>query len=731
MKIKHNANINTQDIQAIKQMPSNVSFKCVKDIKKSEVLDSVEKEIGTFAADNFKKAIDNLLEQKKPAVTLVDGALHFKDRKWHTRFYQQVLDPLIHMPIDLANSTLIRLKKVFKNSKFIDKMYQGQILTNRRNHLENFANTMAIKHYIEILQDKDKKINISKEALKRFDTKRADYTTKSERSITRIVSGVIPAFFLANDAYNLSIYLNNDKDVAKKQKQRRFNQEIVRVGITAASTFAVLGYYAKKSNANPGSATAIITALTFASEIIGRAMAKTPFYPITKKQAKEYAKLQGKDKTKKKEDNEGINKQIEQKSADKPAKTKSKSDYTTKVIMSLVAIGAGMELLPKYIRPIKNITSKILSNYNKVLLDDFHISQGEFNKLIEKLEHNDANFKQIAKYYRTIFNQIIENGNLTVKEKSLVDAEIDKIVKSKLSNKDLITTKIKDEEKSIKEKINRKEILERLNLAGKNNDEVYIGGNVNKVKDTIGKIILLPIQIIKSILTMPYQYILKPVIELPLNAFKKYIMHIDIPEKYEKYINSEDIDNLINGIKTIRKHYNDDDNTFKNEIYKKILNAFDNVNKSNFSNAELSGSAKTAVSIATSAFLVFDNYNMVMIDSEGKDKKLAGQKAKERILQRIARIAYGACIITASNKIFEKTFNKSLLGAQLVNVGTVLAVEALERTSVGLPLHESTRDEIIEKDNKTLNATGLKGVYFRFMAKLTGKKAISQKVDNK
>jgi hypothetical protein len=44
-----------------------------------------------------------------------------------------------------------------------------------------------------------------------------------------------------------------------------------------------------------------------------------------------------------------------------------------------------------------------------------------------------------------------------------------------------------------------------------------------------------------------------------------------------------------------------------------------------------------------------------------------------------------------------------------------------------LPLHEATRNEIIEKDNATLNATGLKGLYFRFMSKLTGKKPLSEK----
>ena len=105
---------------------------------------------------------------------------------------------------------------------------------------------------------------------------------------------------------------------------------------------------------------------------------------------------------------------------------------------------------------------------------------------------------------------------------------------------------------------------------------------------------------------------------------------------------------------------------------------------------------------------------------------MAEQKAKERTIQRIVRIAYGASLIKLFNGIFKSQYNASLLGAEAVTAGNVLVTETLERTSVGMPLHEATRDEIIEKDNENLNATGLKGLYFRFMSKLTGKKTLSK-----
>lgn len=90
-------------------------------------------------------------------------------------------------------------------------------------------------------------------------------------------------------------------------------------------------------------------------------------------------------------------------------------------------------------------------------------------------------------------------------------------------------------------------------------------------------------------------------------------------------------------------------------------------------------------------------------------------------MQRAVRIAYGAFIIKMMNDIFKGFYNSSLLGAQTVNVCNTLLTETLERKSVGLPLHEATQEEIKENETMHLNATGVKGAYFRTMAKLTGK----------
>ncbi len=86
-----------------------------------------------------------------------------------------------------------------------------------------------------------------------------------------------------------------------------------------------------------------------------------------------------------------------------------------------------------------------------------------------------------------------------------------------------------------------------------------------------------------------------------------------------------------------------------------MLSSFDNLTKSSYNNSDLNVVVKTAQSAVTTGFLVADNYNMVMIESQGENKDLAEQKAKERTMQRGARLTYEAFIIKMVNDIFLRT----------------------------------------------------------------------------
>ncbi len=733
----------------------NLSFKGMPTVKAA--VEIFRKEVGSSAGENLDKIIENVLKAENTGVEkLRDGSLKFAEDTFGKKMYRAIVDPVVYFPLDLANSTLNLLKKIpgLKTSKFIDGLLKKAPLKNRSESLETYSNAMAVKHYFVMLGDKNlAKDGVLKEAMKRFKIGQTPYTVKGERSLTRVVSGIIPAFFLANDAYNLSMYMNNNKDVAKKEKKRRFYQELSRVAVTAAATFGTLGFFSKKVSSNPAMAAGIIAALTFCSELIGRMLVGTPVYPLGEKGAKKYAKLQNKGKLKQNNNEKNVD---SSKSSDK--KKKSKSNYVMKLLGGLVLAGFLIDK-HQYIKPVRKLVNNLKSKYTEFFAKDYKISRKKFNDIIVELRKKG--FEPLAQHYQKKLNNILKQGNLTTKEQIQVEREIDNRIEQGVGNKFIMTSKeLKEAQNEAREEIIRKEVLKDLKLFRdtENDNIIYINGdlnkffsertNVDKVKDNIiNGVLALPVKFAWAILNMPYKYVVKPLIEIPVDITKKLV------KVYNKEISSKEKFNLKKIFKALKeifkvknKTINDDDlfrrniefleknfkaSDFKEKVNKNIIDSFDNVNKSNISSAELAGSAKVAVSTATSTFLILDNYNMVMIDSEGKDKKLAGQKAKERIIQRIIRIAYGACLIKLFNGLFKSPYEASLLGAEAVTAGNVLLTEMLERTSVGMPLHEATREEIIQKDNDALKAKGLKGAYFRFMSKLTGKKPISKKKADK
>jgi len=689
-------------------------------IKVETALKILGEEVGTATKEHFEKIIHNLTSKESSGVRIKNGKLDFDKDTFGGKLYRAIVDPVIYFPVDLANSTLGLLKKIpgFKNAKFIDE-WRGQGILGRRNaNLEDFSNTMALQHCFELLGgDKKDKDKISREALRRCKIGQTEYAVKGERSLTRLVSGIIPAFFLANDAYNLSMYMNNNKKLARKEKKRRFYQELSRVIITAGATFATLGFFSKRVSSNPAAATGIIAGLTFASELIGRMLVGAPVYPIGKEDAKKYAKLQHKDKS---EQNQNVS---APKSENK--KDKSKSGYVLKLLGGMVVAGF---LIDKHqsIKPVRKLVNNLKSKYNEFFAKDYTIEKKEFDAIVKKLRENG--FEKIAKRYEKIVNNIIKNGNLTAKEAIQVEREFNNKIEQGLPNKLIMTSKeLEEAQKKARKNVSHEDIIKSFEFTQKDNDIININGdlkeffkertNVNKTKDNIvNGFLALPIKFAWEILNMPYQYIVKPLIEIPLKGKKLLVGK-------EKGLACEEV--FRQSVEYLRKNINAPN--FKETVNKNIINAFDNVNKSNISSADLAGSAKVAVSTVTSGFLILDNYNMVMIDSDGKDTKLAEQKAKERTIQRIVRIAYGAALIKFFNGLFKSQYNASLLGAEAVTTGNTIITETLERTSVGMPLHEATREEIIENDNETLNAKGLKGGYFRFMANLTGKKSISSR----
>ena len=125
-----------------------------------------------------------------------------------------------------------------------------------------------------------------------------------------------------------------------------------------------------------------------------------------------------------------------------------------------------------------------------------------------------------------------------------------------------------------------------------------------------------------------------------------------------------------------------------------VEKSFNGVTQSNNKNTELAMMTKLASSAVTSAFLVADNYNMVMLKSDGEDKEGAKEKANERIIQRLSALFYQTMLINWFNSTFRSTYNSSLKGMTAVAIPNTLTTELLTRTSIGMPVGKKSYEEL-------------------------------------
>ncbi len=163
-------------------------------------------------------------------------------------------------------------------------------------------------------------------------------------------------------------------------------------------------------------------------------------------------------------------------------------------------------------------------------------------------------------------------------------------------------------------------------------------------------------------------------------------------------------------------------------IKSSVEKSFNGVTQSSNKNVDLAMMSKLAASTVTSAFLVADNYNMVMLKSNGEDKEGAKEKANERIVQRLSALFYQTMLIHWFNSTFCSVYNSSLKGMAAVAAPNTLASEILTRTSIGMPVGRKTIEELNAIDEKNEKRTGFAGKYFKFMRLLTGKKPLKDRI---
>lgn len=550
--------------------------------------------------------------------------------------------------------------------------------------------------------------------MKMFDPKTGNYDTKHERALNRLVSGLPPAIFLANDAYNLSRMMDDDSKSAEKERKIRFKQETSRILTSGYLTLITMGAFQKFINKSKLGIVLLTGTTVLITEMFSRLSNGKHITRLTPEEAREENRKMHAPEAEIKPQEAQKNNQISS-TGNKP-ETKQKEQkpllsFDTLMKGSAIILGLGYGI--KGLKNIPAIRKAALNYFSKM-------SPEKSKKLgvdIEKLEEKDAvktfEDKVIYRPFTQLYKKLTSEKYIVSPQKFNLTVEtLKKNGFTELAKKyeEVGNTTIKYMKNG--RILNPQEVSQNLEEYTK----IMDFGTKDKAIKPLVNFIIAPFKFMWNTITLPYWMVDEKIMSVFRKAKPKSApKDIDALAKSFEKISKKAVE-LTSGKMTEEK--------FKDYIQINLLKAFNFDSMSSVSNAELSNLAKTAASIATIWFLMTDNYNMVMLKSNGNDKDGANTKFKERFVQEGSRLFYQTLLIDLFNSTFRNSYNGSLLGMSWVTLADTTLGEMLTRSSVGIPIKPHTRDELINIEAKQNNSTGLMKKYYNFMQRLTGKRSI-------
>ena len=558
--------------------------------------------------------------------------------------------------------------------------------------------------------------------LKQFDPKTGNYDTKHERALNRLVSGLPPAIFLANDAYNLSRMMDDDEHAALNEQKVRFKQEAIRILTSGYLTLITMGAFQKYINKSKAGIVLTTGITVLVTEMFSRLSNGKHITRLTPEQARaENAKNRAPEaKIKPAETNQQIS------STGIPASTKPKAqqkpllsfDTLLKASAAILTIGYGIKGF-KHLPSIEKAALKYFDNlqlknnekYIKLGIDKAFEKAASDLKVINPEKYGNMSEQELKlKSSVKLFEQKVLYRPFTQLYKSLT-TESFKVDPKKFNE---VVKVLQDYDKTFAQKYEKigRAALKTIEQDGKTIEVIDLGTKDKKIKPFVN-FVIAPFKFIWNTITLPYWM----VDEKLMGVFRK-----TAPKSGAK--DAEALAKSFDRIarQALKKNFNKEQ--FHDYLQVNFLKAFNTDSLSSISNAELSNLAKTAASIATIWFLMTDNYNMVMLKSNGNDKDGANTKFKERFVQEGSRLFYQTLLIDLFNSTFRNQYNSSLLGMSVVTLTDTTLGEILTRSSVGIPCKPHTRDELIDIETKQNNSTGFAKKYYNFMQRLTGKRSI-------
>lgn len=806
-----------------------------------------------------------------------DSTVVIKEKNWTRQLLDAMGAPITELPFRVIKS--LQTSFFSKNAKKAAEESQN-FIQKKVNTIDNADIVNSFIGYMESAQkykhdtDKVRSSGLMSNALKMFDAKSGNYNAVHERALTRIVTGFIPAYFLANDAYNLSRICDDDPQKAEQERKLRFNQETKRVLSNAYLQLITLGALSKWINKSKATFVGVTALSVLITEAFSRLSNGKKLHMINKEEAIEMNIKEGilpKDYKPTEEKQQPV-KDIAFKGskvfrgfgltdmplaqmstvnmAGKSVDEKLKAVNESKPLLTLptiakwfvgtIALGFGLKYA-KGIKIAKNIKVNDYFNviakkydkfYNSFTTMEYKITKQDYTKLINKLKEYDnvvANYfedviqrQQKANKVQSIsreFAQVLDKAGLkdfAQKFEHLANARLSSSFKDiaanneaksfiSARNKEVISRNLQDLIETMKNDnlANEAKQLQDIILDNKGN---VITANYNKAKKLINEVakdysftfdnrfkvdeateniklfenairelntkapedaqkyqsivekamdadilslgkkgipgvkevadfITEPFKFIWGTITLPYKHIAKPFSKLinPDVKLPQWPKESDMVASAVKRITKQP---LIKLPPMFGEHQGIAKIDYSKEDFAKYMNlqfnkGFNTATMSSLSNSDLSALAKNTSTAATAWFLMTDNHNMVMQKSNGENKTGAVQKAKERAIQETSRQFYNVMFISLFNNTFRNLYNSSLFGAQTVNTASTLVGEYINRKAIGMPVKPQTRDEILEKEYKNVTQKGIKGDFFRFMSRLTGKKVLSQREPQK
>lgn len=374
-----------------------------------------------------------------------DGSsITIKEKNWTKQLFDAMGAPVTELPF--------RILKSIKNSIYghgKPTNVRASFIQQKMNTIDNPDIINSMIGYMESAQkykhdtDKIRSAGLMENALKMFDSKAGNYNAVHERALTRIVTGFIPAYFLANDAYNLSRICDDDPQKAEKERKLRFNQETKRVVSNAYLQLITLGALSKWINKSKATFIGVTALTVLITEAFSRLSNGKKIHMISKEEAIAMNKKEGLlpadyDPNKKQNiqssykpvfkgsqvfsgfgmvsdlpyiQSNSVN--MTGKSVDETLKAINESkpllSFSTLAKWFVGTIALGFALKKAQGLKLSNglkikdylgvIAKKYDSGFNKLTTKNYNLSRAEYTKIINKLRSYD---ETVAKYFETV-----------------------------------------------------------------------------------------------------------------------------------------------------------------------------------------------------------------------------------------------------------------------------------------------------------------------------------------